>query len=536
MKFREQRVSNFLVALCVAVVSCVSFFGLGDFARAASSWYPKKSCRDVWHGKDLAKYQPDNDAVFSAAGNTGYASTYLKRLAKAGVDRKSCFKEWTVLVYMAGDNNLSPYALWDLDEMEGRFESSRSAGSTLKTDLVVQLDTEGPTGVRRLHVFQREDIPYIAGTSVDDYRSRTPHQISSPIIRLFSETGISKLDSDQGARLQNFLEWGVREYPAEHYMVVVWGHGQGWTAEADPRTGKFGGIMGDPEKGDSLSIPALRDALAKTVRDSLDGRPIDVYASDACLMQMSEVAYEIAPSARFIAGSAQVQTFVGLPYRRVMYELNTGRFLSVAGSVGKDDEPLLMAKMLPLLVEQSLDPIHGQQGRAEPLARKTFTMSTLSSETLRVELAPAMLQVSRSLRDYVKEDFFRAADLAQAMKNAPSFMGGGKELGSFISLVETSRTDEIAKTAMATMISRKLGAALNNARTALDHTIVEHRFGTQYQDANHPYHLLGYRGLGVWVPSNAREFKERASDFALSSFEADTEWPSWLKPALGVSP
>jgi hypothetical protein len=524
-----------------AFLGAVVFFGLAfcvhiETVKAATTWFPKQSCRDVWRGRDLARYHSDEDAVFSANGNTGYASTYLKRLANDGVDRKSCFKEWTVLVYMAGDNNLSPYALWDIDEMEGRFEGSRSAGSTLKTDLVVQLDTAGTTGVRRLHIFQREDIPYIAGVSKNDYLARTPDQIASPIVQYFSETRPSKLNSDPATRFQSFLEWGVREYPAEHYMVIVWGHGQGWTAEPDARTGKFGGIMGNPETGDALTIPALRDALAATVRDSLNGKPIDLYASDACLMQMSEVAYEIAPSARFIAGSAQVQSFVGLPYRRLMYELNTGRFLSVGGSIGKTDEPLLIAKMLPVLVEQSLDPLHGQQGRAEPLARKTFTMSTLSSDTLLRELTPALRGVSRALQNYLKEDFFRAADLAQAMKDAPSFMGGGKEVGSFLSLVEISRLSETEKSAQTSPGSQALEVALKKARIALDQTIVEKRFGTDYQDAKHPYHLLGYRGLGVWIPSGAREFKERAADFALSSFEVDSEWQAWLKPALGVTP
>lgn len=526
-----RRASLSFVALLGAIC-----FSRTEIACASAAWFPKQSCRDAWRGRDLGKYESDSDGVFSANGNTGYASTYLKRLAKAGVDRKACFKEWTVLVYMAGDNNLSPYALWDIDEMEGRFESSRSAGSTLKTDLVVQLDTAGATGVRRLHIFQREDIPYIAATSKDDYVARTPDQIASPIAQFFSETKPSKLNSDPATRFQSFLQWGVREYPAEHYMVIVWGHGQGWTAERDARTGKFGGIMGNPETGDALSIPALRDALASTVRDSLDGRPIDVYASDACLMQMSEVAYEIAPSARFIAGSAQVQSFVGLPYRRLMYEINTGRFLSAGSSADKTDEPLLIAKMLPVLVEQSLDPVHGQQGRAEPLARKTFTMSTLESETLRQELTPALLNVSRALQNYFKEDFFRAADLAQAMKGAPSFMGGGKELGSFLSLVEISRRSEADKSPLPSPGSLALEQSLIAARRALDRTIIERRFGTDYQDTTHPYHLLSYRGLGVWIPSGPREFTERASDFALSSFEVDSEWQAWLRPALGVTP
>jgi hypothetical protein len=180
--------------------------------------------------------------------------------------------------------------------------------------------------------------------------------------------------------------------------------------------------------------------------------------------------------------------------------------------------------------------VHGQQGRAEPSARKTFTLSTLSSASLQSELTPAMLRVSRALQKFLSEDIFRAADLAQVMKIAPSFMGGGRELGSFLSLVETSLRTDVEKGTQPTPGSLELRSAIQSAREALDHTVVEHRFGTDYQEPSHPYHLLGYRGLGVWIPSGAREFKERASDFSRSSFEVDSEWQAWLKPALGVAP
>ncbi len=546
-----------LLALLTVVLTTVPAYRAqaAPAKTAQPSWFPEKSCRDEWNGRDLAKFDFSKDSVRSADGNVGY-SKYKKRLALAKVDRKSCYKDWTVLVYMAADNDLSPYALWDIDEMEGHFASGRYAGSTLKTDLIASLDTEGPTGIRRLHIFQREDRPYTAATSKTDYDSKTPAETASPIVDMISEKGKSSVTAS--ARLQEFLDWGVREYPAENYMVVVWGHGQGWSGGLSsggkttrrpspeivtmtsalsglpqPKAGRFGGLMVDPNTGDSLSIPGLRDALSNVVSKTLAGRPFAVYASDACLMQMTEVAYEIAPTARYIVGSAQVQSYVGLPYRRLMYEINSGRFLSTGTSVGKADEAVLIAKMLPVLTERSLDPTHGQQGRAEPDAQKTFTTSALSSEALRHQLAPALKDFSAAMRNYLGEDFFRAADLAFAMKNSPSFLGGGRELGSFLSLVEISRTAEIAKTGIETKLSARLSSAVSEVRRALDQTVIERRFGTGYQTPDAQFHLLGYRALGIWIPNGASEFKERSSDFAVSSFEKETDWQSWLKPALG---
>jgi hypothetical protein len=56
---------------------------------------------------------------------------------------------------------------------------------------------------------------------------------------------------------------------------------------------------------------------------SLGGRPIDILAADACLMQMLEVANELSDQAEYIVGSAHLQNPFGLPYRTLFHDLNT---------------------------------------------------------------------------------------------------------------------------------------------------------------------------------------------------------------------
>lgn len=546
-----------------------SVFGSPVFASASASqpkWFPTKSCRELWGNRDLAKYDPAKDANVTKDGNRGY-NTYLARLKKSGIDRRNCFKDWTVLVYMAGDNDLSPYAIWDLEEMEGRFESGRYAGSTLKSDLIVQADTAGATGIRRLHMFQRDDRPYSAATSIVDFKTRGPDTVQSPIVELLPDQPPSK----QG--LQEFLQWGVRQYPAERYMVVIWGHGQGWlgapmeitptdvanlnkaapagqlasalgqvallpqppTATATTAGGSsFGGIAIDPATGNGLSIDDLNQALTATVNVTLEGRPIDVYASDACLMQMAEVAREISDTSRYIVGSAQVQSYLGLPYRRLMYELNTGRFLSGGALVGKTDEALLVAKMLPLLTEQSLDPVRGQQGRAEPKAVETFTMSALSTAALKQRLVPSLADFSKALLVYLEEDPIRGFSIGAVIKAAPSFMGGGKELGSFLSLIEIGRLEDQARRGDLSPGSKKLANSISELKLALDETVIERRLGTRYQTVEKSFHLLSYRGLGIWIPNGDREFKKRSGDFTQSLLHQETGWQAWLRSALGL--
>lgn len=572
MKKRLRLVALFATSL-VTVVFGGSVHGSPASESAAKlqgqpSWFPKTSCREIWNNRDLAKYDHSRDANITADGNRGYAG-YLARLKKNGIERRSCFKDWTVLVYMAGDNDLSPYAIWDLEEMEGRFESGRYAGSTLKSDLVVQADTSGTTGVRRLHIFQREDQPYVAATSITGYKTRGPETVLSPIVDLLPESPPSR----QG--LQDFLQWGVREYPASKYMVIVWGHGQGWLGApmeitpsdvanlnkaapggqlasalgqvallpqppatiapaARTTSGLFGGIAIDPANGNGLSIDDLNGALTATVNGTLNGRLIDVYASDACLMQMTEVAREISDTSRYIVGSAQVQSYLGLPYRRLMYEINTGRFLSGGVLVGKADEALLVAKMLPLLTEQSLDPVRGQQGRADSKAVETFTMSSISTAALKQRLIPALADFSKALLAYLEEDPIRGFAIGAVIKAAPSYMGGGKELGSFLSLIEIGRLEDEARRGDLSPDSKRLARSIAEAKLALDETVIERRLGTRYQLVERSFHLLGYRGLGIWIPNGDREFKKRSADFAQSSLHQETSWQEWLKSALGL--
>src|SRR5580700_3344947 len=30
------------------------------------------------------------------------------------------------------------------------------------------------------------------------------------------------------ATLESFLRWSMRSFPADHYFVIIWDHGQGW--------------------------------------------------------------------------------------------------------------------------------------------------------------------------------------------------------------------------------------------------------------------------------------------------------------------
>lgn len=562
-----------LKSICTsaAVISAALFYSPSSLASSAASaqassqpsWFPKVSCRDAWKKRDLSKYDHQVDSKLDPTiGNVGYQS-YKARLSKSGVIRENCYKDWTVLVYMSADNDLSPYALWDLFEMEGPFASGSLAASTLKSDLIVQADTEGRTGIRRLHMFQAPGEKYEAPRGKEQFEDSNLTKVLSPVVQYFPES-VSATSADHKKRMAEFLDWGMRAYPAEKYFVIVWGHGQGWAAEptapAEAKSrfveegelpisfgdwpepaplkgksdfnGRFGGFAFSETPGDYLSVPALSKILSQTVQTTLEGkRPIDVYAADACLMQMAEVANEIADSARFIVGSAQVQTFLGLPYRQLMYEINSGGFRSANQLVGKQDEAYLIAKMLPKLAEGALDPQRGQQGRADKKAARTFTMSALSSSELKMQLIPALDKLGRSLVSYITEDPMRAMDIDFLIKQTPSFMGGARELGSFAGLLQIQLKEEAAAKGQVTPAARKLSLAIDHVKDAARMTAIAHGFGTDYKSASQQLHLLGFNSIGVWIPQTPKEYSERIEDFKQSKLYSQTKgsWEAWIK-------
>ena len=475
------------------------------------SWFPKVPCAEAWGGKDLARYDHKTDIeIKDGVGNVGY-SKYQNRLKAKGIDRKSCYKDWAVLVFMSADNDLSPYAMWDLHEMEGPWlREAPMSGSTLRSDLLVQLDSEGATGIRRVHVFQRPGTNYRVPLSKDEFTSLSPAQgIKSPIVQYFDEPAGGQKEYKK--RFREFLEWGVREYPARHYFVITWGHGKGWTT-ADER---------------NLTTADLADVLDDTTKITLENtRPIDIVAADSCLMQTIEVANEVSSSARYVIGSAQVQTFLGLPYRQLMYQINSGYFLKAQGTVNSKDEPYLVARTIPTLVEKAVDPKRGAH-RADPKAIETFTISSLSSAAVKQQLVPSLNRLGKALQDYSKDHFMNMADLTQIIDETQGFQGGAKEVGVFVGKLQVMLQRVINEKGQLTPAGEKLRKACDDVKSALSQASLSYALGTNYKTELLP--ILGFKSVGIWIPRSQDEFQFGIDSFGSSKLYKGSDWEKWVR-------
>ncbi len=206
-------------------------------------------------------------------------------------------KEWTIMVYLNGKNNLDLAALSNVDAME-------KVGSGAKYNIVVELGLtksyDPATGTlvnARRYLIKKDNIQ----------NGDSEYLIDSPAVQT-----LAKADMGDYKHLAEFGRWAKANYPAKKYMLIVWNHGSGWLKSAEGVDDK--GISYDDATGHHISTPELGQALKE-----IGG--VDVYASDACMMQMAEVVYELKDSADYITGSEEAEPETGYPYDMVLGRL-----------------------------------------------------------------------------------------------------------------------------------------------------------------------------------------------------------------------
>ena len=197
-------------------------------------------------------------------------------------------KDWTLLVYLNGHNNLDRFGAININQME-------EVGSTDRLNVVVQWASQRGGNTKRLLVQK-------------DFK---PSQVTSPIVQDMRR----KVDMGDPKSLVDFVRWAHENYPAKHYMLDIWNHGSGWHRyQVKNSEGGFQpmDISWDDNTGHHITTEQLGKSLADIA--TVIGHKVDIYGSDACLMAMAEVASEMAKSVQVFAGSQEVEPGAGWPY------------------------------------------------------------------------------------------------------------------------------------------------------------------------------------------------------------------------------
>jgi len=204
--------------------------------------------------------------------------------------------QWTVMVYMAGDADISDAAFADFNEME-------QVGSSTEVRIVAQVEFDPrrepyPPGSTLRGLITPDDDPDAIGSDLADIGNR---------------------DMTNPQTLREFITWAASRYPARNYLLLLWGHGTGWkplSFSAMQSKGMFTDQSSDQTSAGTLM--AIGD-LAGAILDS--GIVFDVINLDACLMGMYEVAFELQDCAHHLSFSQGLYPIHGDPYAEILRSL-----------------------------------------------------------------------------------------------------------------------------------------------------------------------------------------------------------------------
>jgi cysteine peptidase C11 family protein len=254
---------------------------------------------------------------------------------------------WTVLVYMAGDNNLTEEMVWGLQELKkaaarlqddaktkGRFNvvahfdprGSRSRRYDFVPS-VRKLVAAGPETAKGTSLVGKEAAAIEADTANDDgnledYQAQIHTRKSAPnppetqpesSQQADGKSADAAADPSLSNPLAAFVSDQVKNLPhAQNYFLILSGHG----------SGAVGDFLIDSDPVTSLSIPKLarilKAARTEYKKRTNEKKRIDILGMDSCLMSNAEVCCEVSDEADFLVASEGWVANAGWPYHRVL--------------------------------------------------------------------------------------------------------------------------------------------------------------------------------------------------------------------------
>jgi hypothetical protein len=220
-------------------------------------------------------------------------------------------KDWTIMVYLGADNNLGQEMIWALKDIY-----QTDPGDRIK---VVALFDGGGRPRRFDPQKDRDEMKELPKARGANGGQKPPADVppggDGAVLIASDETPTqsgASVDSIEKT-LKSFILDTIKddENLAQHYMLILSGHGSGVIGEFLPAQKRLFG----------LTIPTLKSVL-RAVKAKLDDREgskkIDILGLDACEMSMTEIAYEVGEQVDYVIGAEGFQPNTGWPYDRVI--------------------------------------------------------------------------------------------------------------------------------------------------------------------------------------------------------------------------
>ena len=186
--------------------------------------------------------------------------------------------DWTIMMYLVGDNNLSA--------AQGQvLQNIRAVGSSTQVSIALLID-QNTVGDTRLY--------YLNGTT------------------LVQQSWPSESSMDDPATIVQYVTKVKNEVPADHYALFISSNkGCGWQ----------GVCWDDHGRGQMITMPEILDALNQITTNGAN--KLDILGIETCMTGNMEVAYQINACVRFFIAYPECGMLYDWPYVTAFTDLNS---------------------------------------------------------------------------------------------------------------------------------------------------------------------------------------------------------------------
>ena len=356
-------------------------------------------------------------------------------------------KEWTIMIYMAGDNNLAVDMAYALGQIKEAVQED-----TEKLNLLVYYDGNSPEIPTLYCDFSQPEPKYYRSYKVEDKLFKVPRKVNE--------------NAADPKAILNFVDWCVNkvEYEdtdgkwkkgrrANRYALIFSGHSLGFFDK---------GLFTDESSGKSLKLldltmvvqrmtlsqNALNDFSSEDRReirelylekkDVLLGKPLDILGFDSCVMGMLEVGYQFQAFTKTMIVSEGSIPSAGWTYAKILRNL-------ACGSHAKESVQMLAAQFVKDFIQSQvlftiggvsvdlaawdMKPFSGLSGAFDDLSTYLIKCFEVEDTVLYRQMERVILQVHWKCQSYMFDQNVDLGDFCSLLKQECALLAS--DLGNF---------------------------------------------------------------------------------------------------------
>ena len=218
-------------------------------------------------------------------------------------------KEWTIMIYMAGDNNLAVDMAYAMEQIKG----------------VAAAGVDSPN----LFVYYDGNSPAIPTLYCDFSEAGKPRYVRSYRVpnKLYPVNEKQNENAADPSSIVNFVDWCINKVEVENdkgeisygrraqkYALIFSGHSLGFQDI---------GLFKDETSGKAMKMSDFYKMLTRLTSSEAEitpllGQPLDILGFDSCVMGMLEVGYQFADVAKTMIASEGSVPSAGWTYAKIL--------------------------------------------------------------------------------------------------------------------------------------------------------------------------------------------------------------------------